>query len=147
MSEGFIHFLPTLNAMLNAISGVLLILAYVAVVVKRKPELHKKLMVSALVVSALFLVSYTIYHNEVGSVVYPLKDWLRTLYLAILFPHMILATLMVPFIIAAVIYALRGRYREHVRITKRLWPVWMFVSVSGVIVYYMLYIYAGAKPV
>lgn len=95
---------------------------------------------SALVSSTLFLISYLIYHYRAGSVPYPYHDWTRVLYFVILIPHVILAAVMVPFIIAAVYFAIRGRFDKHTRITRWLWPVWMFVSISGVIVYIMLYL-------
>ena len=145
MTPTLLHFLPTLNAILNATSGVLLAFAWVAIKKQHNPARHKKLMLTALAVSALFLTTYLIYHYFAGSVRYPIHDWTRTLYLAILVPHTILASLMVPFIIAAVWLALKGRFKAHVRITKVLWPVWMFVSVTGVLVYLMLYVYAGAR--
>jgi len=131
--------LPTLNALLNATSALILTFGYIKI--KRRGDIrrHKRLMLAALAVSALFLISYLIYHNAVGSVPYPKHDWTRPLYFAILIPHVILAALMVPFVVAAVILGLRGRYRAHVRITRVLWPVWMFVSASGVAVYLMLY--------
>ncbi len=96
-------------------------------------------MLGALVSSGLFLTSYLIYHYEVGSVPYPHHDWTRPIYFAILIPHVILAAVMTPFIIAAVIYAFRNRFDKHKRITRWLWWVWMFVSVSGIVVYLMLY--------
>ena len=145
MGETVVHLLPTLNALLNATSAVLLALGYVEIKQRRRPDRHKRLMLTALLVSALFLISYLTYHAQVGSVRYPLLDWTRTLYRAILFSHMILAGLMVPFIIAAVWFGLKGKFRAHTRITKRLWPVWMFVSVTGVLVYLLLYVWAGAR--
>lgn len=110
-----------------------------------RPEVHKRLMLTAIGISALFLMSYLYYHAEVGSVKYPLMNWTRTLYLSILIPHSILAGLMVPFIAAAVTLAFLKRYRAHKAITKWLLPVWLFVSISGVVIYLMLYQYAGAK--
>jgi uncharacterized membrane protein YozB (DUF420 family) len=97
-------------------------------------------MLSALVSSALFLASYLIYHAQVGSVPYPHHDWSRPIYFAILIPHVILAAVMTPFIIAAVVFALRGQFERHKRIVRWLWPVWIFVSISGVVVYVMLYL-------
>lgn len=130
--------LPTLNATLNLISAVFLTLGYIYV--KRgKPEVHRKMMIGALVSSALFLIFYLIYHEAVGSVPYPKQDWTRPVYFAILIPHVVLAALMVPFILLAVWHAFRGAFAKHTRITRWLWPVWMFVSVSGVAVYLMLY--------
>jgi len=144
VNNSLVHFLPTLNALLNASSAVALVMGYVAIKRNHRPDLHKRWMFAALAVSALFLISYLYYHAQVGSVLYPIRDWTRTLYFAILFPHMILATLMVPFVIAAVWLGMKGRFAAHTRITKRLWPVWMFVSLTGVAVYLMLYVYAGA---
>jgi uncharacterized membrane protein YozB (DUF420 family) len=97
-------------------------------------------MLSALVSSALFLASYLIYHAQVGSVPYPHHDWSRPIYFTILIPHVILAAVMTPFIIAAVVFALRGQFERHKRIVRWLWPVWIFVSISGVVVYVMLYL-------
>ncbi len=131
-------FLSHVNASLNFISAVLLAFGYVAIKQGRQ-ERHRKFMIAALISSALFLTSYLIYHANVGSVPYPFHDWTRPVYFTILIPHVTLAGLMVPFIIAAVYFALRGKFRQHTRITRWLWPVWMFVSISGVIVYWMLY--------
>lgn len=138
--------LPTLNAALNATSFVLLVVARRAIKVQRNPLRHKKLMLAALGVSALFLCSYLTYHAQVGSVKYPIHDWTRTLYLAILLPHSLLAGLIVPFILAAVWYGLKGKFAIHTRITRILWPAWIFVSITGVVVYLMLYVCAGATP-
>lgn len=130
--------LATVNAFLNALSAALLLAGYINI--KRgKQEAHKRIMLMALTSSALFLISYLIYHAKVGSVPYPYHDWTRTLYFVILIPHTILAAAMVPFILLAVWHALKGRFDRHTRITRMLWPVWMFVSVSGVAVYFMLY--------
>ena len=130
--------LPSINAALNAISAILLTFGYVNI--KRgHRDTHKKFMIAALISSALFLTTYLIYHNAVGSVSYPHHDWTRPLYFAILIPHVILAALMTPFIVIAVAHALNGRFEKHRRIVRWLWPVWMFVSVSGIVVYVMLY--------
>jgi putative membrane protein len=133
-----VPFQATLNATLNLISAILLLLGYVQIKGGR-PERHKRFMIAALVSSICFLTSYVIYHASAGSVPYPHHDWTRTLYFAILIPHVILAAAMVPFIILAVYYAFRETFDRHTRITRWLWPVWMFVSISGVVVYLMLY--------
>ncbi len=130
--------LPALNASLNFISAVLLTLGFVYIK-RQRPDVHKKYMLAALVSSALFFVSYSIYHYQVGSVPYPYHDWTRPVYFAILIPHVILAGLIVPFILAAVWYAFKANFVNHTRITRFLWPVWMFVSLSGIAVYLMLY--------
>ena len=131
--------LPTLNAALNMTSAVLLTFGYINIR-RGKQETHKKFMISALISSALFLTSYLIYHYQVGSVPYPYHDWTRTVYLIVLVPHIILAALMVPFILVMVWWAFRERFDRHRRIARWVWPVWMYVSVSGVTVYLMLYV-------
>ena len=132
------EYLATVNAFLNALSAGLLLGGYVNIRRKR-PDIHKRLMLMALVSSALFLTSYLVYHAQVGSVPFQHQGWLRVLYFVILVPHSILAAVMVPFILIAVWHALHQRFDKHTRITRWLWPVWMFVSVSGVVVYLMLY--------
>lgn len=96
-------------------------------------------MLTALACSGAFLVSYLIYHADVGSVPYVRMDWTRPVYFAILIPHVILATVMTPFIFLAVRHAIRGRFEQHRRLVRWVYPVWLFVSVSGVMVYWMLY--------
>ncbi len=133
-----IRDLPTLNATLNAISSIFLILGYIAI---RRQDIttHKRRMVAAVIASALFLIFYLIYHAHVGSTPYPHYDWTRPLYFAVLIPHVILAAVMVPFILMLLWYAFRQRFDRHRRLARWVWPVWMFVSFSGVIVYVMLY--------
>jgi putative membrane protein len=131
--------LPTINACLNTLSTIFLLLGFIAIK-QRKEELHKKFMVGALVSSTLFLVCYLVYHYQVGSVPYPHHDWTRPIYFAILIPHVILAALMTPFIILAVKHAWFANYAKHKRIVRWLWPIWMYVSLSGVVIYLMLYV-------
>ena len=130
--------LPSLNATLNAISSVFLLLGYI-LIKQRQSQKHKKMMLAAVATSGLFLVSYLIYHYSAGSVPYPRHDWTRPVYFAVLIPHVILAAIMVPFIIAALYFALKARFDRHRKIVRWVWPVWMFVSLSGIIVYLMLY--------
>jgi uncharacterized membrane protein YozB (DUF420 family) len=129
-----------LNATLNFLSAIFLMLGYINIK-KQRPDVHKKYMIAALISSACFLTSYLIYHYYAGSVPYPYHDWTRPLYFTVLIPHVILAAVMTPFIILAVIYALREKFDKHKKIVRWLWPVWMFVSVSGIAVYLMLYIF------
>lgn len=131
--------LPTINALLNAIAACFLLAGWIAIHGLHSEELHKRMMMAALVASAAFLACYLVYHAQAGSVPYHRTGILRILYFAILIPHIILATVMVPFILAAVYYAFRGRFDLHTRITRWVWPVWMYVSVTGVIIYFMLY--------
>lgn len=130
--------LPTLNACLNAIATVLLLCGWLAIKRKRV-NMHRSFMVGALLVSGAFLTSYLIYHAHAGSKPFPHHDWTRPIYFSILIPHILLAAVMTPFIVVAVWHAVRGNFEKHVRITIWLWPVWMFVSVSGIVIYWMLY--------
>jgi len=130
--------LPVLNVTLNAVSAILLFVGRVWIK-KADRYRHKLTMIAALVTSALFLTSYLIYHYEVGSVPYPYFDWTRVVYFVILIPHIILAAIMVPFILFAVWFAFRERFTAHKRLVRWVWPVWMYVSLSGIAVYLMLY--------
>jgi putative membrane protein len=130
--------LPTLNASLNAVAATLLLLGYIAIK-QKKEELHKKLMISALLVSAAFLTSYLIYHYHVPSKKFPELGWIKTVYLIILIPHIILAALMVPMILKTFWHAFRNEREKHRKIARLTFPIWMYVSVTGVIVYFMLY--------
>ena len=132
--------LPTINASLNLLCTIFLILGYIQVK-KGNKDVHKKLMISALISSAAFLICYLIYHAHVGSVPYPHFNWTRPVYFAVLIPHIILAAIMSPFILLAVWFAFREKYDTHRKIVRWLWPVWMYVSVSGVAIYLMLYVF------
>lgn len=101
--------------------------------------MHIKLMTGALVVSAAFLTSYLIYHFHVPSKKFPDLGWIKTVYLLILFPHIILATVMVPMILKTFWHAWRGEWDKHKKIARITFPIWLYVSVTGVVVYLMLY--------
>jgi len=133
--------LPTLNACLNAAAGVLLFCGWRAIK-QGKKEVHRKFMISALVCSALFLCSYVTYHVLKDGVVtrYTEEGILRVIYFTILLTHTPLAVIIVPFCIIAVYHAYKQNFIAHVKITKWLFPVWMYVSVTGVLIYFMLYI-------
>ena len=96
-------------------------------------------MIGALAASILFLISYLIYHSQVGSVPYPYHDWTRPVYFAILIPHVILAAVNVPFVLIIVRRAWRGDFERHRALARWVWPSWIFVCVSGVVIYLMLY--------
>ena len=130
--------LPTINAGLNLLSFIFLMAGYIHIKKGRK-KAHQKAMVLALLSSTAFLSCYLYYHYTAKSVPYPFFDWTRSVYFAILIPHVILATLMVPFIILLVYYAARQNWPLHAKWAKRVWPVWIYVSVTGVLVYLMLY--------
>lgn len=132
---------PTINASLNGLSAILLFLGRRAI--KNKNQLlHRKLMIAALISSALFLICYVTYHIMIKGVTkYQGQGILRPIYFSILLTHTPLATLMVPFILTAFYFALKGDFQKHVRLTVWVWPVWMYVSVTGVLIYLMLYIF------
>jgi len=130
--------LPALNAVLNATSAGLLALGYVLIRRGRR-EAHQKIMQAALACSALFLVSYLTYHARVGSVRFPGQGPIRTVYFAILISHTILAAVIVPLVIVTFVRARRGRFERHRAIARVTLPLWAYVSVTGVIVYWMLY--------
>lgn len=131
--------LPTVNASLNGISAILLTLGFLAIK-RRDIRNHKRFMAAALLSSAVFLTSYLIYHARYGSVNYPFEDFTRPIYYAILLPHVILAALMTPFIVILVWRASKGEFERHKKLARVVLPVWMFVSVTGVMVYAMLYL-------
>ena len=130
--------LPALNATLNFISFVLLVTGYYFIRHKQWRK-HRACMISALVMSGLFLTSYVIYHAQVGSVPFTKTGWIRTLYFAVLIPHVILAAGMVPPVIITVSRGLSAKYDKHRRIARWTLPIWLYVSITGVIVYLMLY--------
>jgi uncharacterized membrane protein YozB (DUF420 family) len=130
--------LPALNAVLNSLSALLLLTGYALIRAGRR-DAHRNVMIAALVCSGLFLTSYLIYHYQVGSVKFPGTGAARTLYFSILITHTVLAAT-VPFLAAiTVVHAWRKRWGKHTRIAKWTLPIWLYVSVTGVIVYWMLY--------
>ncbi|MBI5092098.1 MAG: DUF420 domain-containing protein [Candidatus Hydrogenedentes bacterium] len=131
--------LPTINAILNG-TAALLLLAGRRAIKSGKPKAHQRLMLSALTASAAFLACYLYYHFAIhGMTRYQGQGALRYFYFFILATHTPLAAIMPPFIALAVWHAAQGRLDKHIRITRWLWPVWMYVSVTGVAIYLMLY--------
>ena len=133
-----VHDLPTLNAVLNGLSAVLLLLGYTLIRQGRR-EAHRRAMIAAIVSSALFLVSYLTYHVQVGSVRFLGQGSMRALYLGILISHTILAVVIVPLVVLTLRHALLRRFDRHRRLARVTLPLWAYVSVTGVIVYWMLY--------
>jgi len=130
--------LPALNAVLNGTSAVLLAVGYV-LIRQRRIAAHRACMLLALVTSAAFLASYLTYHYHVGSVAYRGAGWARPVYFTILITHTILAVAVVPLALVTVTRALRERFDRHVRIARLTLPIWFYVSVTGVVIYLMLY--------
>ena len=130
--------LPTLNAALNTTSAVLLLLGWV-LIRRGHREGHRRAMLGALACSALFLASYLVYHFQVGSVRFTGEGTIRIVYFAVLISHTVLATVILPLVLMTVVRALRGRFDSHRSIARVTLPLWAWVSVSGVVVYWMLY--------
>jgi putative membrane protein len=125
--------LPGLNAFLN-LTAAILIGAGFYFIRRKNIHAHKVCMVAALGVSAVFLTSYLIYHYNVGSVRFTKTGWIRGVYFPLLLTHTVLAALVVPMVLRTVFLAWKGRFANHVRIAKFTFPVWMYVSITGVLV-------------
>jgi uncharacterized membrane protein YozB (DUF420 family) len=130
--------LPTLNAALNTASALLLLAGWWLIRHGRR-DAHRRAMLLAVATSTLFLVSYLAYHFEVGSVRFTGQGPVRTLYFVILVGHTVLAAAIVPFVLVTLRRALRGRFEAHRALARITLPLWLWVSVSGVVVYWMLY--------
>lgn len=130
--------LPTLNAALNTLSAVFLFSGYLFIRAKNR-EAHRWCMLVACASSVLFLISYLIYHFNVGSVKFQGQGVIRPVYFTILITHTVLATAMVPLVLMTLSRALRARFDAHRRIARWTLPIWLYVSVTGVVVYWMLY--------
>ena len=130
--------LPALNATLNASSAVLLCIGWFLIKRGRR-EAHRTVMLAACAASVLFLTSYLVYHAHVGSVRFTKQGTIRTVYLTILFTHTVLAVVIVPLVLITVSRGLSAKYDRHRRIARWTLPLWLYVSVTGVIVYVMLY--------
>jgi putative membrane protein len=134
---------PAINAVLNLTAFVLLLLGRVAIA-RGDEALHRKRMLAAFTTSAVFLVSYLIRFATTGTHRYPGTGWDKYLYLVILFSHMVLAVVLVPLLLTALRGALAGAFDAHKRVVKYAWPIWVYVSATGVLVYLMLYHLAPA---
>ena len=145
MPVELIRFLPTLNAMLNATSGLLLTVGFVFIR-RRNIRAHRACMIAALVSSSLFLVSYLTYHYHAGTTRFAGTGVARTIYFIILTTHTILAAVIVPFVLVTATRALRGQFDRHRRVARWTLPMWLYVSVTGVIVYLMLYHWYPSRP-
>ncbi len=134
---------PAINAALNFTAFVLLVRGRIAIA-RGDAATHKKRMVAAFTTSTVFLVSYLIRFATSGTHKYPGTGLDKIFYLVILFSHMVLAVVLVPYVLGALKHALRGNYARHKRLVRITWPLWMYVSVTGVLVYLMLYHLAPA---
>jgi len=132
-----LSFMPGVNAALNATSATLLLLGFAAIRRGRR-EVHKRLMVSAFAASAVFLVGYILYHYAHGDTQYQGVGTIRTVYFTILITHVLLSIAMLPMILTTFYFASRERFSSHKRLARWTLPIWLYVSVTGVVIYFML---------
>lgn len=133
-----VHDLPAVNATLNALSGLLLLAGYL-LIRARRIEAHRRCMLAAFATSALFLACYLVYHYEVGSVPFTRQGIVRPIYFSILITHVILAAAVPPLALVTLSRGLQARYAKHRAIARWTLPIWLYVSVTGVLVYVLLY--------
>ena len=133
-----VHDLPAVNATLNSASAILLTAGF-ACIKRKKVGAHKACMLAAFTVSVLFLVSYVVYHAQAGSVPFQGRGAVRPLYFALLLSHIVLAAVIVPLALTTIHRAWAERFDRHRRIARWTLPIWLYVSVTGVLVYWMLY--------
>lgn len=137
------NIFPAVNATLNGASAVLIVSGRI-LIGRKLVRMHRACMIAAVVTSSIFLACYLYYHAHVGSVHFPGQGWVRPVYFAILISHTVLAAAVVPLVLLSLNYGLRARFDRHRRISRWTFPVWLYVSITGVIVYIMLYrIYGG----
>jgi putative membrane protein len=130
--------LPALNAALNATAAIFLMAGYIAIR-RGRIRTHKRCMLAALATSALFLISYVVYHANAGSRPFPGSGIARVVYFGILITHVVLAAAILPLALTTAARGLRAQYDRHVRIARWTLPIWVYVSVTGVVIYVMLY--------
>ena len=132
--------LPLINACLNGLSTIILIAGFVAIK-KKKEDAHKKLMISAFITSAVFLACYLYYHFTAGHFKFTGEGTIRTIYFLILVPHILLAMVMLPMIIMTFLRAFKGQWEKHKKIAKITFPIWLYVSITGVVLYLYIYVW------
>ena len=133
-----VYDLPAVNASLNSLSAVFLLAGYVCI--RRKNKIaHRNWMAAALVTSTLFLICYLVYHYHAGRTTFRNPAWFRPIYLTLLLTHTLLAVTIVPMILVTASRAMKERFELHRKIARWTWPLWMYVSVTGVLIYFLLY--------
>ena len=139
MPADWITQLPSLNAGLNGLATCLLLGAGYAIKIKQDEELHKKLMISAFFVSTFFLIFYFIYHGSIGHVEFKGEGLAYQIYLAILLPHIVLSAVLLPLALITARAAMKGSRESHKKLVKWTYPIWLYVSVSGIAIYWMVF--------
>lgn len=136
----WVEQLPALNALLNSITTILILTGFMAIK-KKKYVTHMKLMLTAFVTSSLFLISYLLYHNYAGHTTFPGEGVIRPVYFTILISHIILSAFVVPLVLTSYYFAFSGKFKTHRKVSKWTLPVWLYVSVTGVVIYFILNAY------
>lgn len=136
----WVNQLPALNALLNSVSTVLILAGYSAIRKKQYVK-HMKLMMTAFITSSLFLISYLVYHNFTGHTTFPGEGLIRPVYFFILITHIILSAFVVPLVLTSFYFAYAGKFSTHRKVSKWTFPVWLYVSVTGVVIYFILNTY------
>lgn len=139
-TRNWVRQLPALNAFLNSASTVLIISGYIAIR-KQKFRTHMKFMLSAFVTSCLFLVSYLIYHQQVGHTPFPGQGFIRPVYFTILISHIILSAAVVPLVLTSYYFAFSGKFQTHRKVSRWTFPIWLYVSITGVMIFFILRAY------
>ena len=139
----WIEALPALNATFNTLAALCLTAGFFAIRRKEK-TVHLRFMIAALVFSGLFLGSYLTYHHFHGDTPFPGEGWVRPAYFAILISHIVLSVVMLPMILATLNFAARGQFASHKKIARFTLPIWLYVSVTGVVVFFFLKVYTGS---
>ena len=139
-TESWVQKLPALNAFLNSVSTVLILSGYVAIR-KRKYKVHMRFMITAFVTSSLFLISYLVYHHYAGDTPFPGQGWIRPVYFTILISHILLSAFVVPLVLTSYYFAFSGRFKTHRKVSRWTFPIWLYVSVTGVVIYFLLNAY------
>ncbi len=136
--DSLIPYMPPFQAVLNAVAAALLALGYVFIRGRRRSA-HRNTMIATLIVSSVFLMSYLTYHAKVGYMPFAGQGWIRPVYFTLLWSHILLAGVIVPLVLATVYFAARGNFAWHPRVARWALPLWLYVSVSGVIVYLLAF--------
>lgn len=136
-NASWVNQLPALNALLNSASTVFILSGFAAIK-QKKYVLHMKLMLTAFITSSLFLVSYLLYHNFVGHTPFPGEGWIRPVYFVILISHIVLSAFVVPLVLTSYYFAFSGRFKTHRKVSMWTFPIWLYVSVTGVVIFFIL---------
>lgn len=137
--------LPLVNACLNSLSTIFLISGFV-MIRRGKQNAHRNCMLAAFGTSTLFLISYLTYHLNAGRITFRDPEWFRPIYLGILLTHTVLAIVILPMVVVTLFHALKGRFEKHRRLARWTWRLWLYVSVTGVLIYFLLYQIFPQKP-